>query len=264
MIRIIEPEVINTCMTQSQAIRHFYKQDVSVVNVANDHITNNWSKYDKFILNWVIFKESDFCHECLSLNGKLDRLLKFPCPCLRHFVDRYESHNNYSCVRWDFTFYENFPVEGIQAMKVKLEDERQARNNAAKLREILRHYDDFVLNWCIQNPQQDFRFECGCLNSARVGGPQGCMLHYEQAQCWSKITFSDYSRNNIVNPDIKDWIGISNKQAMKNRKLRERNLTQDDLNVNLIEILSASNATNSFSLLKVQAKISCSDKKWTS
>ncbi len=84
-------------------------------------------------------------------------------------------------------------------MKTTLENERRARNNAAKLRHVWKHYDDFVLNWCIQNPQQDFCFECGCLNSAREGGPQGCIVHYEQAQCWSDITHYDYSRNTIVN-----------------------------------------------------------------
>jgi hypothetical protein len=127
-------------------------------------------------------------------------------------------------------------------------------------------YDSFVQWWCLNYAPQEFCFECTTLNSARTGRPQGCEMHEEQAKCWSNspIWLNRDRVFAVYNPDINAWPKISLKQSRKEKKLRDKTLEKHVPSINVIEVLSAANSTNSFSLLKVQAKITCNDKQWTS
>jgi hypothetical protein len=89
-----------------------------------------------------------------------------------------------------------------------------------KRKESWESYDTFVLEWCIEFPQQDFCYECSCLNnnpqSRSSGRPIGCDLHEDQALFWTR------SRHTDVVPNISTWYRIGNKKAKKERKAREK------------------------------------------
>jgi hypothetical protein len=81
-------------------------------------------------------------------------------------------------------------------------------------------YDMFMLEWCIEYPQQDFCYECSCLNnniqSRSSGRPVVCDLHEKQALFWTR------NRHTDAVPDISTWYRIGNKKAKKERKAREK------------------------------------------
>jgi hypothetical protein len=157
---VSNPELISTCLTQKEAISLYNSLGTSYPWC----LVNNWRKYDNFILSWVTFKDKDFCNDCLCLNYSLDRM--FPQTCLKHYKFGY----GYYSILWDESLYKGKPKDGevllnsIELSSIELYN-KSTEERTKKRKDAWDAYDVFVLEWCIEYPQQDFCYECSCLNN---------------------------------------------------------------------------------------------------
>ena len=192
------------------------KASTSIYCEENHTMESNWRNYDNFILRWCIHKNLDFCHDCLSINDKLNRLIDYPQTCIKHLYNfkNFEETLDFSGVVWDNQLH----IERYRKQFDNVEEENSIFGGnlkfLIKMKEIREmwwlNYDKFVLEWCMANEKQDFCYGCDDINrnlDRRVKRPGVCSLH-QKHQDWGVIK--------------QNWETISNRQAKLERKNRER------------------------------------------